>query len=141
MLLLTPLLSCCLYAITIYIHRLLVPGDYYHMFMMLLQRPLRSWFLLFLALNIVDLISTFVILQLGMVEGNPLEAFLLQHVGILVVMVLKIILIGLATLGVDRLANRSADSLDLACNLLIGLSGVVLLLFTVNLTQCAVTYF
>ena len=111
------------------------------MFMMLLQRPLRAWFLLFLALNIVDLISTFVILQLGMVEGNPLEAFLLQHVGILVVMVLKIILIGLATLGVDRLANRSADSLDLACNLLIGLSGVVLLLFTVNLTQCAVTYF
>src|SRR5207253_11065992 len=93
--LLTTYLSACLYAITIYLHRLLVPGDYYHMFMMLLQRPLRAWFLLFLTLNIVDLISTFVILQSGMVEGNPLEAFLLQHVGILVVMVLKIILIGL----------------------------------------------
>lgn len=111
------------------------------MLMMLWQRPLRAWFLLFLVLNIVDLISTFVILQSGMVEGNPLEAFLLQHVGILLLMVLKIVLIGLATLGVDRLAKHPAVSLDLACNLLIGLSGVVLLLLTVNLAQCAVTYF
>ena len=108
---------------------------------MLLQRPLRGWFLLFLALNIVDLVSTFAILHWRLVEGNPIEIFLLKHVGTLAVMVLKIVLIGLATLGVDRLAKRSAGALDLACNLLIGLNGVVLLLLTVNLAQCAVTYF
>ncbi len=109
--------------------------------MMLLQRPLRGWFLLFLVLNIVDLVSTFFILYWRIVEGNPLALFLLQHVGILVVMVLKIGLIGLATLGIDRLAKRSVDALNLACNLLIGLSGVVLLLFTVNMAQYALTYF
>src|SRR5438105_12125709 len=108
---------------------------------MLLQPPLRGWFLLFLALNIVDLVSTFAILHWRMVEGNLIDVFLLQHVGILRVMVLKIGLIGLATLGLDRLAKRSADSLELACNLLIVLSGVVLLLLTVNLAQCAITYF
>jgi hypothetical protein len=50
-------------------------------------------------------------------------------------------LIGLAALGIDWLAKRSAGALDLACNLLIALSGLVLLLFTVNLAQCAITYF
>lgn len=107
----------------------------------LLQRPLRGWFLLFLALNIVDVVSTFTILYWRMVEGNPLEVFLLERVGIPVVMVFKIVLIGLAVLGIDRLAKRSADAVDLACNLLIVLSGIVLLLFTVNLAQCAITYF
>ena len=106
-----------------------------------LQRPLRGWFLLFLILNIVDLVSTFAILHWRMVDGNLLEAFLLRHVGILTVMVIKIVLIGLATLGVDWQAKRSAGLLDQACNLLIVLSGVVLLLFTVNLAQCAITYF
>jgi hypothetical protein len=108
---------------------------------MLLQRPLRGWFLLFLALNIVDLVSTFAILHWRMVEGNLLERLLLQYVGILAVMVIKIVLIGLAALGVDWLAKRSAGALDPACNLLIVLSGVVLVLFTVNLAQCAITYF
>ena len=108
---------------------------------MLLQRPLRGWFLLFLALNIVDLVSTFAILHWRMVEGNLLERLLLQHVGILVVMVIKIVLIGAAALGVDWLAKRSVDALDPACNLLIVLSGLVLVLFTVNLAQCAITYF
>lgn len=106
----------------------------------LLQRPLRGWFLLFLALNIVDLVSTFAILHWKLVEGNPLGVFLLEHVGIPVVMVFKIALIGLAILGIDRLAKRSAGALDLACNLLIALSGIVLLVFTVNLAQCAITY-
>ena len=108
--------------------------------MMLLQRPLRGWFLLFLVLNIVDLVSTFFILYWRIVEGNPLALFLLQHVGILAVMVIKIVLIGLAALGVDWLAKRSVGALDPACNLLIVLSGLVLLLFTVNLAQCALTY-
>jgi hypothetical protein len=107
----------------------------------LLQRPLRGWFLLFLILNIVDLVSTFAILHWRLVEGNLLEVFLLRHVGILEVMLIKIVLIGLAMLGVDRLAKRSSITLDQACNLLIALSGVVLLLFTVNLAQCAITYF
>jgi len=108
--------------------------------MIALQRPLKIWFLLFLGLNVVDLVSTFVILQQRMVAGNPLEAFLLHHVGILTVMILKIVLIGLATLGIDRVAKRSAGSLDLACNLLIGLSGIVLFLITANLAQFALTY-
>ena len=108
---------------------------------MLLQRPLRGWFLLFLTLNIVDLVSTFAILHWRMVEGNLLEGLLLQHVGILAVMVIKIVLIGAAVLGVDWLAKRSVGALDPACNLLIVLSGLVLVLFTVNLAQCALTYF
>lgn len=108
---------------------------------MLSQPPLRGWFLLFLALNIVDLASTFTILYWRMVEGNPLGVFLLGHVGIPVVMALKIVLIGLAILGIDCLAKHSAGALDLACNLLIALSGIVLLMFTVNLAQCAITYF
>ena len=108
---------------------------------MLLQRPLRGWFLLFLVLNIVDLVSTYAILHWRMVKGNLLEGLLLQHVGILEVMVIKIVLIGAAVLGVDWLAKRSVGSLDPACNLLIVLSGLVLVLFTVNLAQCALTYF
>ena len=108
---------------------------------MLLQPPLRGWFLLFLTLNIVDLVSTFAILHWRMVEGNLLEGLLLQHVGILAVMVIKIVLIGAAALGVDWLAKRSVGALDQACNLLIVLSGLVLVLFTVNLAQCAITYF
>ena len=108
---------------------------------MLLQPPLRGWFLLFLTLNIVDLVSTFAILHWRMVEGNLLEGLLLQHVGILAVMVIKIVLIGAAVLGVDWLAERSVGALDPACNLLIVLSGLVLVLFTVNLAQCALTYF
>ena len=108
---------------------------------MLLQRPLRGWFLLFLGLNIVDLVSAFAILHWRMVEGNLLEGFLLHHVGILAVMVIKIVLIGAATLVVDRLAKRSVGDLDPACDLLIVLSGLVLILFTVNLAQCALTYF
>ena len=107
---------------------------------LLLQSPLRAWFLLFLILNIVDLVSTFAILHWRMVEGNLLEAFLLRHVGIPAVMIIKIVLIGLAMLGVNRLAKRSTGALDQACNLLIALSGVVLLLLTVNLAQCAITY-
>lgn len=110
------------------------------MHMLPLQRPLRGWFMLFIVLNMADLISTFVILQGGMVAGNPIGAFLLHHVGIFIVMVIKIVLIGLAILGIDRVARRSPASLDLACNLLIGLSGVVLIVCTVNLAQCALTY-
>ena len=105
-----------------------------------LQRPLRIWFLLFLILNVADLVSTFVILQQGLVAGNPLGTLLLQHVGTLMVMVIKLVLIVLATLGIDRLAKRSADSVRLAGNLLIALSGVVLLVFAVNLAQYALTY-
>jgi hypothetical protein len=108
---------------------------------LLLQRPLRGWFLLFLILNIVDLLSTFAILHWRMVEGNLLEAFLLRHVGILAVIIIKIVLIGLAMLGVDRLAKHTTGAYDQACNLLIVLSGVVLLLLTVNLAQCAITYY
>ncbi len=105
-----------------------------------LQRPLRVWFLLFLALNIVDLVSTSIILQQGLVKGNPLGTFLLQHVGLIVIIVLKIAMIALATLGISRIAKRSSDSLELACNLLIGLNGVVLILFTVNIAQCLLAY-
>jgi len=106
-----------------------------------LQRPLRGWFFLFLAINIVDLVSTFFILQQGLVKGNPVAGFLLQHVGIVMVMVLKVVLIALAILGINQVAKRSPDALNLACNLLIGLSGIVLLVFTVNAAQCAITYF
>ena len=111
------------------------------MLLMPLRRPLRGWFLFFLALNIVDIVSTFLILQERMIVGNPLATFLLHHVGIVVVMVAKVAFMVLATLGIDWLAKRSPRSLDTACNLLIGLSGFALLLFTVNMTQCALTYF
>ena len=111
------------------------------MLLMPLRRPLRGWFLLFLTLNIVDIVSTFLILQRGMVEGNPVATFLLHHVGIVTIMLGKVLFMVLVTLGVDQLAKRSPSSLDTACNLLIGLSGLVLLLFTVNMTQCALTYF
>ena len=103
------------------------------MLLMPLHRPLRGWFLLFLTLNMVDIVSTFLILHAGMVVGNPVATFLLHHVGIVAVMLGKV--------GVDQFAKRSPRSLDTACNVLIGLSGVVLLLFTVNMTQCALVYF
>ena len=111
------------------------------MLLMPLHRPLRGWFLLFLTLNMVDIVSTFLILHAGMVVGNPVATFLLHHVGIVAVMLGKVAFMVGVTLGVDQFAKRSPRSLDTACNVLIGLSGVVLLLFTVNMPQCALVYF
>lgn len=111
------------------------------MLLMPLQRPLRGWFWFFVTLNIVDLVSTFLLLQKRMVEGNPLAAFLLHHIGIGPVMICKMAIFALAIYWVDRLAKRSPSSLDTACNLLIGLSGLVLLVFTINMAQCALAYF
>jgi len=109
--------------------------------LLMLQRPLRGWFFLFLVVNLADLISTFLILQHGMVKDNLPAAFLLHHVGVTLIMIIKVALIALASFVVQSIAKRSPDACELACNLLICLSGIALILFTANTAACAITYF
>jgi len=106
-----------------------------------LQHPLRGWYIFFLVLSAIDLITTFLLLHFGLVKGNPLAEFLLRHFGLVPVLIGKIALIGLITFGVSKVAKRSPASIDTACNLLIGCVGLMLLLVTMNAALCALTYF
>lgn len=101
------------------------------------QRPLRNWFFLFMLLNIADLISTFILFHARLVNGNPLDTFLLHHIGLLPILIGKVILIIVATLATGKVASRSPESLDTALNLLIIFIGVVLLSVTLTMTQFA----
>jgi hypothetical protein len=79
---------------------------------------------LYLALNVGDVVSTYVGLQHGLAEGNPLVAALLTHDGFGALIVYKVIITLLVLLGVWVLSawsDRAARLAVLICNALVAL--------------------
>ncbi|WIG58359.1 MAG: hypothetical protein OJF49_001105 [Ktedonobacterales bacterium] len=77
---------------------------------------------LFAVLNIGDLVSTFVGIQGGMREGNPLMSALLTHYGFGALIVYKALVIVAVTVGISMLRNLHALAALITlwvCNLLV----------------------
>lgn len=89
---------------------------------------LPIWLMLYLLLNIADLLTTRIGLHLGLQEGNPLMNRLLTTYGFTALIVYKLVVMVVVVLGVWLLRNsypRVARTTIGICNLLVG--GAVLL--------------
>jgi hypothetical protein len=86
---------------------------------------LAIWLVLFVVLNIGDLVSTYVALNIGMREGNPLMSLLLQHYQFGALIVYKALVVAVVSIGVlamRRFHPRLARITILVCNVLVFLA-------------------
>ncbi len=83
---------------------------------------LTLWLALFVLLNIGDLVSTYLALGVGMREGNPLMSTLLQRYGFWALIVYKLGVIVVVSVGVVLLRRyhpRLAQVTLFVCNALV----------------------
>jgi positive regulator of sigma E activity len=83
---------------------------------------LAIWLGLFVVLNIADLVSTELALNVGMQEGNPLMSALLHRYGFPALIVYKlgvILVVGVGVLLLRRYHRRLAGITLLVCNILV----------------------
>lgn len=86
------------------------------------DRLLSALVVLFVLLNLADLISTFVGLQSGLHEGNPLMSALLSRYGFSALVLYKLIVIAAVAVGVRMLRSfriSVARVTIVICNLLV----------------------
>jgi hypothetical protein len=80
------------------------------------------WLVVFVVLNVGDLISTYLALDIGFHEGNPLMSTLLAHYGFLALIVYKVGVVLVVGLGVALLRHfhpKLALVTLIVCNVLV----------------------
>jgi hypothetical protein len=83
---------------------------------------LLIWLVVFVVLNIGDLISTYLALDIGFREGNPLMSALLTRYGFLALIVYKVgvvLVVGIGVALLRRFHPRLALITLIVCNILV----------------------